>query len=155
MHEKSFSCKSMFVLQVASSNSLQHLVSVTFDQCHGISASILFSELIDRSAEAWSHLIFCRLSGVRKPTRDAERVVMQVLVYMHQLHIGQAWANKTFTSCQRNCEFGIFSMKTKSKAIDAVNEDLDSLCSSPLFQRSIHLIKSQIECHRENRTPGL
>jgi len=29
--------------QVASSNSLQHLVSVTFDQCHGISASILFN----------------------------------------------------------------------------------------------------------------
>merc|ERR1712037_641779 len=29
--------------QVASSNSLQHLVSVTFDQCHGISATILFN----------------------------------------------------------------------------------------------------------------
>ena len=33
------------LLQVATSNPLQHLVTATFDQCHGISASILFSEL--------------------------------------------------------------------------------------------------------------
>ena len=51
----------MFVIQVASSNSLKHLVSVTFDQCHGISASILFSELIDLHQQhclIWSFIDF-------------------------------------------------------------------------------------------------
>ena len=66
-----------FSAKVASANSLQHLVSVTFDQCHGISATILFSEF-NGNAGAMIDLTFCRLGRVRKPTGDAERLVVQV-----------------------------------------------------------------------------
>ena len=67
-------------VQVSSSNSLQHLVSVTFDQCHGISASILFSELIISRVKS-DLIIFWRFGGVGKPTWDAECLVLQVQNY--------------------------------------------------------------------------